>query len=102
MENKSQMTEPRTLSYRQWKSHYDNVYLPSNHWKKKREEALEFYGRKCQACGSTESLQVHHLHYKSLHRENVETDLEVLCADCHKFEHNIVSDDIDYVELVDD
>lgn len=61
-------------------------YINSKHWQRKREEALNHHGRKCNCCGRTYNLHVHHKHYRNLFREKME-DLEILCADCHHHEH---------------
>jgi|SRR5580704_15102229 5-methylcytosine-specific restriction endonuclease McrA len=66
-------------------------YLKSNWWKTKRKQVLKAVGRKCQRCGATRGLQVHHLHYNTLWREK-NTDLEVLCAACHRHEHQTIID----------
>lgn len=39
-------------------------------------------GRKCQKCGRTKSLQVHHLHYETLFNESA-SDIEIVCTVCH-------------------
>lgn len=62
-------------------------YLKSPQWRKKRRKALELHGSKCGVCGSTERLEVHHLHYRTLFRESPKDDLRVLCHDCHANVH---------------
>lgn len=62
-------------------------YLKSPQWRKKRRKALELHGSKCGVCGSTERLEVHHLHYRTLFRESPRDDLRVLCHDCHALHH---------------
>lgn len=57
------------------------AYIRSAKWKKKRTQAFECHGRKCQICGATERLTVHHKTYERLGREEMQ-DLEVLCRDC--------------------
>jgi 5-methylcytosine-specific restriction endonuclease McrA len=59
-----------------------NEYLQSEHWQRKRAEALERADRACQLCASTKRLQVHHRSYENLGAED-DADLTVLCADCH-------------------
>ena len=63
-------------------------YLLSDHWQKKRLKALEKAEHKCERCGTTERLQVHHLSYKNLGCEPLE-DLQVLCHKCHAELHGI-------------
>lgn len=62
------------------------AYLDSPTWAKKRQEALERAGHKCQLCASIGQLQVHHNTYKRLGNE-LPTDLCVLCRNCHIRHH---------------
>jgi 5-methylcytosine-specific restriction endonuclease McrA len=61
---------------------YDE-YMASARWHAIREWALALHGRRCQECGATAGLEVHHLHYDTLGRERPE-DLRVLCWRCHE------------------
>lgn len=61
-------------------------YIASAAWRKKRTGVIQRKGGKCQRCGSTYELRVHHRHYKTLGRER-DKDLEVLCVGCHENEH---------------
>ena len=61
-------------------------YLRTNHWKRKRAKAIRKAGGRCVFCGATESLQVHHMTYARKGCEQL-ADLQVLCSDCHKGEH---------------
>jgi hypothetical protein len=45
-----------------------------------------WWQRKCQVCGVRQRLEVHHLHYRSLGREEL-GDLKVLCDACHDKAH---------------
>lgn len=47
-----------------------------------REKALKELGKKCQECGSSENLVVHHKD-KNRANNNIE-NLEVLCRSCHQ------------------
>lgn len=66
-------------------------YINSPKWKEKRSSRAVFDNYKCQYCGSDVSTydgdahtpNVHHLHYDTLGRENIETDLVTLCQQCH-------------------
>lgn len=76
-----------------WKAKYNN-YLRSLQWKKRRDEILERDGYRCQWCGSTENLQVHHKCYFKDSRgemfppwEYEDKYLITLCGDCHKWWH---------------
>jgi hypothetical protein len=61
-------------------------YLKSRHWTQRRKLAIEQAGGKCNRCGATSFLQVHHLSYERLYMER-KKDLEVLCRGCHENEH---------------
>ena len=72
---------PRTLRPDEY-----HAYISSPAWKQKRKQALSHHGSKCQVCGATEKLQVHHKHYRRLGRERM-ADLSILCGGCHENEH---------------
>jgi hypothetical protein len=55
-------------------------YYLTPHWKKRSAEFRKTKG-KCERCGTTERLQVHHKLYK-FYREK-DSDLECLCETCH-------------------
>lgn len=61
-------------------------YLQSDHWKKVSREYRQKYG-KCQLCGTTGKLNVHHNNYECLYNET-DKDLIVLCEECHKKFHD--------------
>lgn len=61
-----------------------NIYLQTEAWARKREEAFKAYGRKCAACGGTSGvIQVDHLTYRRHGKEDVR-DLLVLCGYHHR------------------
>lgn len=63
-------------------------YLQSESWIERREAAKARCGRRCQLCGATGcTLHVHHNTYVRLGAE-LETDLTVLCSDCHEIFHD--------------
>lgn len=62
------------------------AYIASEAWKKKRAWAIKEHGGRCAVCGTSNRLQVHHKHYRTLGHEGKE-DLEVLCFGCHSHEH---------------
>jgi 5-methylcytosine-specific restriction endonuclease McrA len=64
---------------------YDE-YMRSEAWSRKRTQAIEHAKGRCQTCGETQGLEVHHLTYTRLGREKME-DLQVLCGGCHSLEH---------------
>lgn len=65
---------------------YEN-YIHSNAWRSRRKQALRMGHNRCAMCGSTTSLQVHHLTYKHLGHE-LDNELVVLCVLCHRKVHN--------------
>ena len=66
-------------------------YLTSKEWKEVRELALKRAGYKCQICGSTQNLDVHHNTYDHLGNETEHLeDLVVLCAEHHQLYHDAV------------
>lgn len=68
---------------------YQN-YLLSNEWAQLKIDIYEARGRKCEQCGNTRQLHIHHLTYKNIYNEEPE-DLIILCKPCHEKEHNIKS-----------
>jgi hypothetical protein len=57
--------------------------ISSAEWKSLKSEIIEQRGNRCKRCreGST-SLELHHVHYRSLGNEQPE-DVELLCRECH-------------------
>jgi 5-methylcytosine-specific restriction endonuclease McrA len=50
-------------------------------------QVLERDGWRCQACGSMQHLQVHHLKSRTQTGSDVEQNLIALCARCHERLH---------------
>lgn len=71
------------------KQEYQN-YLSSNHWKKLRRRALERSQYRCDKCGSSHALEVHHLRYRNLYDVTLD-DLETVCSYHHEKAHGIQS-----------
>lgn len=69
----------RTMPYRD--------YLKTPHWKATRQRALERADRRCQLCGSSERLEVHHNTYANRGNEH-DSDVIVLCDPCHEAFHD--------------
>lgn len=84
-EYKLRLNELKTMPYRE--------YLKTDEWQSTRKQALKRAKFKCQLCGvSGVTLNVHHNSYKNRGQE-LNSDLIVLCADCHKHHHNIKDGD---------
>jgi hypothetical protein len=60
-------------------------YMVSKEWRKFRKKILG-KRNKCENCGDTGELQVHHLTYERF-TEELETDVMVLCLNCHEETH---------------
>lgn len=67
---------------------YDWYINHSPVWVAIRQWALQRAGNKCEQCGKTYMLSVHHLNYNNLGKEHPE-DLKVLCQECHERAHGI-------------
>lgn len=65
----------------------DRIDSDAELWSDLRERRLEIDGYQCSNCGSTESLQVHHVVPKSLGSVDEVSNLRSLCADCHDKVH---------------
>jgi len=63
-------------------------YIVSKAWKERRQLLLEAHGTKCELCGHDhhKAKHVHHNNYKTRGEEK-DTDLMVLCPDCHNKFH---------------
>jgi HNH endonuclease len=62
------------------------AYLLGPEWRKRRSAALARADWRCEDCGHSERLQVHHLTYRRWGNEAAE-DLRVLCPRCHAGRH---------------
>ena len=60
-------------------------YIISEIWKQRRDIEIKDK-KKCELCGATSMLQVHHLTYDNLGNEKSK-DLQVLCPPCHRKKH---------------
>src|SRR3989304_6980512 len=63
------------------------VYLDSPVWKKLAKAARWAAGYKCDQCGFTSGLHVHHQRYPKVWGEETLEDLIVLCGYCHSKGH---------------
>jgi hypothetical protein len=60
--------------------------LDSPHWRNLSRQVRIQRGNRCEACGAwavEKRLELHHLHYDTLGREQAR-DVKLLCADCHR------------------
>jgi len=63
-----------------------NAYLDTPQWQQIRKLVIARDGGCCLICFSSQSLHVHHLHYKTFGDETGE-ELATLCKPCHQKEH---------------
>lgn len=77
------MDRPKNMDDKNLPDDYKE-YINSPEWQGKRSERLRMDNFRCQKCGSTRSLQVHHTTYQNFKHENVATDLITLCKLCHE------------------
>jgi 5-methylcytosine-specific restriction endonuclease McrA len=56
-------------------------------YRKLRSHVLERDGWRCQNCGTSECLQVHHIRSRSALGDDAAENLITLCADCHHQVH---------------
>lgn len=68
-------------------ANYQN-YLNDPSWKRQRKKALKRAWYRCEYCGSTKNLDVHHMTYRRVGHED-DDDLIVLCHTCHQKVHGI-------------
>ena len=87
--NKNKYKHNTTSTYNKYKSEYDKL-LHDDRWYTKRDEILKRDNHKCQWCGKTTNLQVHHKYYNiypnGKHPEPwdyPDDALMTLCRDCH-------------------
>jgi 5-methylcytosine-specific restriction endonuclease McrA len=57
--------------------------LNPDSYRKLRTDVLERDGWRCQDCGTSECLQVHHIRSRSALGDDMRDNLITLCADCH-------------------
>lgn len=62
-------------------------YLKSAEWIEFRASIIKKRGKVCEKCGATSNIQAHHLTYERIFVE-LETDIQLLCVDCHSAIHN--------------
>jgi hypothetical protein len=68
------------------------AYLLTQHWRNTAAAAKSRAGNRCQICNSKQHLEAHHRTYERRGFES-ESDLTVLCTDCHEKFHATVPPD---------
>jgi len=63
------------------------VRLDPDSYRKLRIEVLERDGWRCQHCGASDHLQVHHIRSRGRLGDDAGENLITLCADCHRDIH---------------
>jgi 5-methylcytosine-specific restriction endonuclease McrA len=62
-------------------------FMASDEWKHIRGLKLDLASHRCEKCGVGDPLDVHHLTYDRFGGDELLTDLQVLCRDCHEAVH---------------
>ena len=83
--------EIKDIERRKRKEYYNRL-LEDKRWKEFRLKVLSERGDKCECCGGTHILQIHHTFYISgkMPWEYDINDMRVLCKKCHQRIHNII------------
>ena len=82
--------EIKEIERRKRKEYYNRL-LEDRRWKEFRLKVLSERGSRCECCGGTDVLQIHHTFYISgkMPWEYEINDMRVLCKRCHQRIHNI-------------
>jgi 5-methylcytosine-specific restriction endonuclease McrA len=64
------------------------VRLGSREYEDLRQRVLRRDGWRCQFCGSSTNLEVHHQRFRSRSGEDNEENLITLCTNCHSSIHS--------------
>lgn len=62
-------------------------FMESDEWKHIRGLKLDLASHRCEKCGVGDPLDVHHLTYDRFGGDELLTDLQVLCRECHEAAH---------------
>lgn len=63
-------------------------YFKTNHWWDLKYEYLTANREaKCFVCHTKSTLLLHHVNYRALYREKLDSDVYILCYDCHNRVH---------------
>ncbi|MGH9745095.1 MAG: HNH endonuclease [Candidatus Acidiferrales bacterium] len=63
------------------------IRKPPELYARLRREVLDRDGWRCQNCGSSKNLDVHHMIRRSALGDDRETNLITLCRECHQYLH---------------
>lgn len=75
------------MSYEPYLSTDYREHLSSPEWKIKAHVLRAVVQSRCEWCGTEDSLDVHHVHYRTFRHEQPQ-DLVVLCRRCHRAAHD--------------
>lgn len=83
--------EIKEIERRKRKEYYNRL-LEDKRWKEFRLKVLSERGNKCECCGGTDVLQIHHTFYirGKMPWEYDIKDMRVLCRTCHKRIHHLI------------
>jgi 5-methylcytosine-specific restriction endonuclease McrA len=95
--NLDNLIKLENFSLKEPKVKSDKDYIPyeeqlqDKRWEAFRKFVFAVRGKKCEMCGGTHILQVHHPKYKTgkLAWEYTCNEVQVLCKECHEKVHNI-------------
>ncbi len=68
-------------------AHLKADYLQSNKWKELKLSALSIADDKCECCGNSKQLELHHITYERLTQERA-IDMAIVCRNCHQQIHS--------------
>ena len=83
--------EIKEIERRKRKEYYNRL-LEDKRWKEFRLKVMSERGNKCECCGGTYILQIHHTFYKrgKMPWEYDIKDMRVLCRTCHQKIHHLI------------
>ena len=83
--------EIKEIERRKRKEYYNRL-LEDKRWKEFRLKVLSERGNKCECCGGTDVLQIHHTFYigGKMPWEYDINDMRVLCRTCHQKIHHLI------------
>ena len=64
------------------------TYMTSNLWTDRKNRYWKKYGKKCELCGKTSWVTLHHKEYNNNYGDEPDRELIALCASCHKTFHD--------------